>query len=533
MTQNTQTPKLRAAIYVRQSVREDQGIVQQVAECKRRVKGEDWHVVDVYNDNHTSASKPRGSGTDWARMLADIDAGHIDVVVCVKAARLLRRVEDVLEITKRDVRVVTTGDGIDTASAFGNAILTIIVALAEEEIREKEARALPYRAARRELGHPTPGLVPFGYSWVPKLQRDERGTRYAVVPGEAAVLRFMSRELLAGAALGGIVAAMNSGQARDERGTLLGEYSRTTRKGKPWITTTARRLLLSPFPAALLPPKVPEGAHYDGAKVDLSKCTPGAWEPILTADAVHAARSILLDAKRLKHDGDTRAKHLLSGIGRCAVCGGPIRSAQVKTTAPAPDRAYRCTKGCFVRAAAMIEAYVSEAVVSLLSSPGLLQWVPDDGVDIDALRARRVALQSDRDDAEALYREGAISSQTLRAKARDLDPEILAVDAAIAAALQADPLAEIVTSDDVRGMWQSITMARRRAILGALVHRVEIGRVGKGVRVLTVEAAEDTITMGWKRAEHRVRLNRARSLVSVRPRVPMDARDVIAAALGA
>ncbi len=102
-----------------------------------------------------------------------------------------------------------------------------------------------------------------------------------------------------------------------------------------------------------------------------------------------------------------------------------------------------------------------------------------------------------------------------------------------ALALQADPLAEIVTSDDVRGMWESITTARRRAILGALVHHVEIGRVGKGVRVLTVEAAEATVTMGWRRADHRVSLTRARSLVSITPRVPDDARDIIAAALSA
>lgn len=512
--------KLRAAIYVRQSVREDQGIRQQIAECKRRATAEDWHVVDVYNDNDTSASKTRGPGTAWARMLADIDAGRIDVVVSVKAARLLRRVEDVLEITRRDIRVVTTGDSIDTAGAFGKAILTIIVALAEEEIREKEARALPYRAARRDAGHPSPGLVPYGYRWVPKLQRDARGTRYEIVPGEAEVLRFMSREVLGGAKLGGIIAALN------ERGE-------TTRKGKRWTTTTARRLLLSPFPAALLPPRTPKEEHYDAARVDMSRCTPGAWQPILTEDAVHGARAILMDSSRLTHDGDTRAKHLLSGVGRCAVCGGPIRSARVNTTAPDPQRAYRCTKGCFVRQAAVIEAYVGEAVIALLSAPNLLQWVPEGGADIDALRARRSSLVSTRAGWFERAKAGTLSPHEWDALAAQHDAEIQVVDATLASALKADPLAEIVTSDDVRGMWENITTARRRAVLGALVHRVEIGRVGKGVRVTTVEAAEGTVTMGWRRAEHRVSLTRARSLVSVTPRVPDDAREVIAAALSA
>ncbi len=537
---------IRAAIYVRQSVREDQGIAQQIAECRRRTGGEGWHVVDVYNDNQTSASKTRGAGTAWARMLADIDDGRIDVVVSVKAARLLRRTEDVLEITKRGIRVVTTGDGIDTASAFGKAILTIIVALAENEIEEKEARALPYRAARRKAGHPTPGLVPFGYSWVPKLQRDARGTRYEVAPGEAAVLRFMSRELLqteglGKGALGSIAATLNAGEATDDHGDPLGASSKTTRpkldrdgnvirEGKPWTTTTIRRMLLSPFPAALLPPKTPEGEHYNPAKVDMSKCQPGAWDAILTEDAVMAARAVLLKPSRLKHDGDTRAKHLLSGVGRCAECGGPIRSAQVKTTAQR-QRAYRCTRGCFVRAAAIIEAYVSEAVVSLLSAPDLLQWMPDDGTDVGALRARRAALVSTRAAWFERAKAGTLAPHEWDALAGKYDAEIGELDAALGAALQADPLAEIVTSEDVRGMWESITTARRRAILGALVHRVEIGRVGRGVRVLTVEAAEATVTMGWRRAEHRVSLDRARSLVSVTPRVPVDAREVIAAGL--
>ncbi|WP_165971283.1 recombinase family protein [Microbacterium oleivorans] len=531
---NTTENILRAGIYGRQSVRQDQGIKQQIAEGKRRTDAEGWHVAAdaVYADNDTSASKVRGAGTEWARMLADIDAGKLDVIVVTEVTRLLRRLVDVLEVTtpRRSVRIVSTRDGIDTGAPLGKLLLVILATIAESEIERKEERAIPYRAARREAGHPTSGLVPFGYRWVPGVQRDERGTRYAVVPEEAAVIRFMSRELLAGASLGGIVAALNAGEARDERGALLGESSRTTRKGKRWITTTARRLLLSPFPAALLPHKLPEGEHYNAAKVDMARCTPGAWEAILSEDAVMAARSILLEPTRLTHDGNTRAKHLLSGIGRCAECGGPIRSAQVQTTAQA-QRGYRCTKGCFVRAAAVIEAYVSEAVIALLSAPGLLQWVPEDGADIDALRARLTVLQRDRAQAEALYAEGEISAATLRTKTGKLDPEIQSVDAALAAALQADPLAEIVTADDVRGMWENVTTARKNAILGALVHRVEIGRVGKGVRVLTVEAAEATVTMGWRRAEHRVSLTRARSLVSVTPRVPDDARGVIAAAL--
>jgi site-specific DNA recombinase len=314
---------------------------------------------------------------------------------------------------------------------------------------------------------------------------------------------------------------------------VLDSKGNVKRPGVAWTTTTVRRHLLSPFPAALLPPKTPVGKHYNATKVDMSKCQPGAWDPILTEDAVLSARAMLLDPSRLTHDGNTRAKHLLSGIGRCAVCGGPIRKANVKTTAPEPLRGYRCTKGCFVRAAAIIEAYVSEAVVSLLSAPDLLQWMPNDGTDVGALRARRAALVSTRAAWFERATAGTLLPHEWDALAAKHDAEISEVDAALGEALRADPLAEIVTSDDVRGMWERTTTARRRAILGALVHHVEVGRVGKGVRVLTLEAAESTVSMVWRRTEHRASLTRARSLSKGRPLVPADAREVIGAALSA
>lgn len=538
-----ETEATRVAIYVRQSVREDQGIEQQISDCKRRASGEGWQVVDIYNDNKISASKARGAGTEWARMLADIDAGLVDAIVAVKAARLLRRTEDVLEITKRKIRVVTTGDGIDTASAFGKAILTIIVALAESEIEEKEERSKPYRAARRIQGHPTPGRVPYGYAWVPKMLRDQRETRYRIVPEEAAVLRFMSRELLKGATLGEIVRTLNDGAATDEDGAKLNESSRRTRAkrdassnvvrpGARWTTTTARRLLISPFPAALLPPRIDDGPHYDASKIDITKCTAGNWEAILSEDKVLGARAILLARSRLNHDGNTRAKWILSGIGRCGKCGGPLRSCTTKTSARSV-RAYRCTAGCFQRPAAMIEAFIDESMIALLSAPGLLQWRPDEGADVDALRARRAALQGKREEAGGLWDDGIISNEQARTIVARMDSELGEIDSALAQALRADPLAEVVMSDDLRALWEDLATARKRQILGALVHRIDVFPVGNGRRIESVEATEGTVSMGWRRAEHRVSLDQARSLVSLTPRVPLQARDVVVSALSA
>lgn len=511
---------LRAAIYVRQSVREDQGIAQQTKDCKWRAKGEGWTVVGIYNDNATSATKDRGAGTEWARMLADIDAGKVDVIVCVAAARLLRRMVDVYEITKpkRDVRIVTLRDGIDTSTPGGKIMLTMLVMFAEAEIEEKEARAIPYRAARREAGHPTPGRVPYGYDWVPKMKRDGKGTRYAIREDEAGVLRKMSADLLAGERLGAIARGLND----------AGIF---TRQGKPWHASTVRRVLLSPFPAALLPPPMPPGVHYKPELADLSKSRPGEWEAILDEDEVLAARHIILNSEKhaLTHDGNTRPKWMLSTVGRCGSCGGPLRSCKTKTTAKS-ERGYRCTKGCFQRPAAPIEEYVTEAVLGVLSKPGLLRHSVDAAPDLGALRAEREALAGRYSEAEQLYREDRLSVTVFREISDDLKDRAAKVETAISDALQADPLAEILDADDIRGVWASLSTGRQRVILSALADWVAVHPVGKGKRVRTLEQTEGTVTVHWKKQRKVAKLDGS-GVKIMPPSVPAEAQESIAAAL--
>jgi DNA invertase Pin-like site-specific DNA recombinase len=511
---------VRAALYVRQSDSVEEGIDQQKDALKDKAKREGWRVVKVYSDNNTSASKTRGAGTDWAQMLVDIDAGKINLVLAVTAARLLRRRVDVIELAKpkRNVRVVTTRDGIDTSTMGGRIMLDVLTGMAEEEISEKEARAIPYRAKRRAAGHPPSGLVPFGYSWVQADRKDpgwRNRTRYVIVPEEAEVILYMSSELLSGVKLGAIVSAMNG-------------KGWTTREGARWRTSTARRILISPYHAAMLPPAMPEGVHYRADRFTWSECTPGAWEPILSADAVNAARKLLLLDARRSHDGDTRPKWLLSTIGRCGRCHGPLRSAKTKTTATS-YRAYRCTAGCFVRPAELIEEYVSAAAIDVLSAPGLLSWADDSGVDVEALRGRQEALAALRAEWFQSARAGKLTPAEWDEMSAEWDAELVQLDAELADAVRVNPLAAFVTGDDVRGLWEGMSVGRRRAVLGALVEHVEVSPVGKGRRVRTVEEVEATVSMGWRRVEHRRSFETGKTTRT--PRVPVEAQEAIARAL--
>ena len=58
------------------------------------VQARGWVDAGTYVDSDVSASKDRGEGTGWHRLLADARAGKIDAVVAVDLDRLLRSTRD-------------------------------------------------------------------------------------------------------------------------------------------------------------------------------------------------------------------------------------------------------------------------------------------------------------------------------------------------------------------------------------------------------------------------------------------------------
>lgn len=505
---------MRVGIYVRQSVREDDGIEQQKAECAADVQRRGWTVEEVYIDNDVSASKDRGEGTAWAQMLADIDAGRIDCITVVAVDRLMRRIADVLEVTapRRNVRVIVVRGGIDTGDPMGEFILNLFVIVAQQENRIKTARAIPYRQGRNVKGHPSSGKVPYGYRWVPKLHRNSDGRRFEIVPDEAAAVRFIFSEIIGGSPLGMVARELSEGTARDpETGMLLAECTHKTRAklnaqgeierpGAKWSATTVRRIALSPYYAAMLPPIVPGAGSYRAELIDLDACTPGVWERIVSEDDVRASRAILLHDPRHKgHGKGTSRRWLLSGLAICDVCGARVRSARTKEK----YQGYRCPKGHFQRAGAVLDRYAELVVIERLSRADAASLVqPPPGVNMDALRAREASLTGARANLLDLAASGTFDAAQVREKVEPIDAELAEVTASISAALAVDPLASVVAADDVRAAWDMLSLSRKRRIISELFVIV-IRPVGKGVRVTTPEHAARTVDVVWNRLGRR------------------------------
>lgn len=159
---------MKAIGYIRVST-EDQareGISLDNQESKVRAYA-DLHgleLVEVIRDEGVSGKSLERSG--FERLQGILDAGKAQTVIVYKLDRLSRKTVDILNTLeaweKKEIVFHSITDNIDTKTAAGKFLLTILSALAQMErdlIAERTIDALSYKKKNREWL----GRVPFGY----------------------------------------------------------------------------------------------------------------------------------------------------------------------------------------------------------------------------------------------------------------------------------------------------------------------------------------------------------------------------------
>lgn len=493
--QGIENTSRRAVIYARQSVDVEQGINQQLDRCRAKARELGLTVVAEFTDNDVSGSKDRGDSTAWAKMLRSYDEGVFDIIVVNDVDRLTRRLIDIVEIRppRRNIRVIVARGDIDTADPTGDFVFAQLVLLAEREIKVKQQRHQAYAVERRKKGHPSPGHPTYGYRWVPAIERDAEGTRYAVVPEEAEIVRRVFAEFHAGASMRQIAADLRSDGV-------------PTANGGQWHSSSVRRIVMNPVYAGLLPASQPSGKH-DIRHSDISTSIPGAWEPIVSVDEVILAREKLL-AHPPRHDGNAR-KWLLGGYAVCGRCGSVVRSARAAKHAyvrrdgvALPERyyhSYRCPECSLQRRGNDLDDLVGRIIVERLARPDAAELlVPqDDEVDVLALSRHRDALTARQADVVRLVASGKVPLAAAESSLDEILKEIEQVEAQIAAATASNPLADVITTADTQRWWDEATLGRRRAVMELLLTPV-ILPVGKGYRPSAARPIESTIEIVWK-----------------------------------
>lgn len=160
----------KAALYTRVSTLEQVQYGYSIGEQKERLKNyaqsQDFSIVDIYSDEGISGKSLIRPAME--RLINDIKANKIDIVLIYKLDRLSRRVKDVLELVelfdKYNVTLFSLNENIDLSSPFGRASLKMSATFSEFERETIVERMQMGKSARAKMGkYACPGKCPFGY----------------------------------------------------------------------------------------------------------------------------------------------------------------------------------------------------------------------------------------------------------------------------------------------------------------------------------------------------------------------------------
>ncbi|TZG25973.1 recombinase family protein [Sphingomonas montanisoli] len=298
---------IRCAIYTRKST--DEGLDQefnsldaQREACAAYIlsqRHEGWKLVDAaYDDGAFSGGNMERPGLK--RLLADIQAGRVDVIVVYKVDRLTRSLADFAKIVDvldaRGASFVSVTQAFNTTTSMGRLTLNVLLSFAQFEREVTGERIRDKIAASKRKGMWMGGPVPLGY--------DVRERKLVVNETEAELVRHIMRSYLK------LQSVKELADALGKEGYLTKVQQRASgphRGGVAFRRGTLFHLLRNRI--------------YRGEIVHKGIAYPGEHEPIVPLDLWEAVKS-KLDARATSGGSDRRSSSSLfvgiihDGLGR-------------------------------------------------------------------------------------------------------------------------------------------------------------------------------------------------------------------------
>ncbi|MFS1302565.1 recombinase family protein [Streptosporangium longisporum] len=458
-----------------------------------------------YTDNDRSA-KARPDGTfaprpDYERLIEDIYAGTVGVIIIWHANRLHRNVEEVTRFIKLaleyKVRLfsVKRGGEYMLTRASGRADLLRDTVTAQEESEHRGERVVLARKRQARTGAYGGGVRPYGwgvdtgrtrrvclnpkdspetreYRDVPVLDMSQHNTE------EAEEIRRWKTDLLAGISTRQVLADLAARGVltvaqKDER-TLRRDGLEVKHKG--WGSRTIQQIVTNPRTAG--------HSVYQGEIVKRN-----AYPPIITEDERQALITMFADPTRKTSPGNT-PKWLGSLIYRCGSCkkaerrnpdGSPVTETVRKNSYG--THIYQCRdKGHCLHPAEGVDAYVERVMIARLSREDIAGLLPQRiSVDVTALREELTLLDIQEKEIGLSLARKKISLTLAEVAQAEIDKRRTEINAEIKDGTAEHPLQEFVTSDDAESTWKQLTLGRKREIIRLLV-TITLLPAGKGNR---------------------------------------------------
>ncbi|MFP1601900.1 recombinase family protein [Microbacterium sp. 2216-1] len=486
-----------AAIYARISLkdRDVPKTAQQVEQCRKMAETFGYDVTRVYEDDGISGYSADVERQGYEELLADIRAGHYQVVLAVEESRFTRQgVADkerlILACIQGGACWHTTREGfLDPSTDSGEFMAGLRALMDQQEIRKKTRRQKDRYAEERAKGRPLWGGRPFGY----------QGDRITIEPVEADAIRDCVRMILEeDASIYRCVRYLN-----DELGLK-------TPRGNNWGTNTVKELLTRPRNAGIY--------IVDGHELDVA----AAWEPIVSRDT-HEALLAHLGAKNNSTPG-RKPRHVGNMLILCGVCGERMRSAsdgrgialyrcKSKAVDSHPNYTDNVRHSC-IRAKFVEEVLREEIVNAFFVGHSLLSSSTAIGKDLSTLHKKISTLRVKRQSlVDAVADEDSpLTAADIAGAVKRLDASLKDAESTLQSLLAEKAHAQML--DEIR---------RSMGYLNLTTHRVDEDRAVDVRKALTERY--DALTLDTKRVliedllEVRIGAGRGRKKVLVRHKV--------------
>ena len=214
----------RCAIYTRKSSEEGLDMEFNSLEAQREAceayvasqKAEGWVAIrDRYDDGGFSGGTLERPALK--QLIADIEAGLIDVIVVYKIDRLSRSLMDFAKLVevfdRNNVTFVSVTQSFNTTTSMGRLTLNILLSFAQFEREVIGERIRDKFAASRKRGMWMGGFVPMGY--------DVKDRKLVVNEAEAATVRMIFERFAALGSASILARALQAEDVRNKRGKRI------------------------------------------------------------------------------------------------------------------------------------------------------------------------------------------------------------------------------------------------------------------------------------------------------------------------
>lgn len=475
---------MRAAIYCRLSKNrrgKKANVRDQERDCRDYIESQGWEYLDSYIDDGISASdkseKPRDA---FIRMMGDLRAGLIDVIVASEFTRLYRRPRELEELLdpidkfRYNVELVTVDPAVrtwDIRSGEGRAALREAAKQAaaySDYISEKVRNHAKHRAAdgRWHGGHPG-----YGFDYVPVV-RDGEGEelepeQITINEEQAQVIRRrIVWQHLAGVRIGTICEQLNRDGIK-------------TRDGRGWRQGNLHPILVKPAIAGLVrhPEKPQLVRSVWGTFVECSQHgdNPGCFGAIISECDWNKLQLLLAKPARSRNPVTSA---LLTGWVICGHCGKPLvtsRDNRGKRVYDCKRDSHRAGCGRIRRLAEPIDTMVSELVIATLEDADFAIPVASENDDFAALIAEKQGLEA-RQAQLAIdhYRLRVIDRIPYLAANEALSADIAAIGRKLDRASSYRHVKELPVGEVAKGEWDAHAedLAWRRELISLFIERV-------------------------------------------------------------